>query len=177
MTKPKISIVVAITSKNSAISKDGKLLHPISEDLKRFRTLTLGHPVIMGRKTYESIGRLLPGRLNIIVTRNPEFMVPDTSPDGKAKGQVCLSLEDALEEAAIVDQQEIFIIGGGELYAQALPVCDTLYLTIVESNAEGDVFFPSYKTLFPHVIFSETHTDPATGLTYTWENREKGLLK
>ncbi|MFZ2484579.1 MAG: dihydrofolate reductase, partial [Minisyncoccia bacterium] len=110
---PKISIIVAITKTNNAIGRDtGELLFRISDDLKRFKSLTMGHPIIMGRKTYESIGKALPGRANIVITRNPEF-----------KAEECIiasSIEEAIKKAGEIDT-EVFVIGGGEIYRQALP--------------------------------------------------------
>src|SRR3989344_2812971 len=140
-TQSKISIVVALTRRNAAIGNGGNLLFRISDDLKRFREITKGHPVIMGRKTFESIGRPLPERTNIIITRNADF----TAPEG------CIlvsSLEEAFEKASEVDLNEIFVIGGGEIYRQALPHTDKLYITVVESDALGDIFFPDWRSDF-----------------------------
>ncbi len=176
MQRPKIGIVVAITSKDAAIGKGGKLLFHISDDLKRFKAITKGHPVIMGRKTYESIGRPLPERTNIVITRNPDF---------KAEGVIIAhSLEDALKKATtplppLLNQggvgggDEIFIIGGGEIYAQALPLCEKMRLTIVESDAEGDVFFPDWRANFTHETFREERFDKKTGLKYVWSDLER----
>ncbi len=170
-TRPTVSIVVAITNKKRSIGKNGDLLVRISDDLKRFKALTVGHPIIMGRKTYESIGRVLPDRTNIIITRNPELKVPGAF--------VVSSLDEALEKAAIEEMtgknvnKEIFVIGGGEIYAQALPRTDRIYLTIVESNAEGDVFFPDYGE-FNKVIKREDRLDEKTGLKYSWIDLERG---
>ncbi len=162
--KSKVNIVVAVTRKNAAIGNGGKLLVHISDDLKRFKAITKGHPVIMGRKTFESIGRPLPERTNIIVTRNPDF---------RAEGCVVVtSLEDAFAKAGALDS-EIFVIGGGELYKQALPYTDKLYLTIVESDAEGDVFFPEWREDFTRETFREERTDEKTGLTYAWIDVER----
>src|SRR4029079_16142999 len=127
--KPTVSIVVAVTKKDAAVGNGGKLLFHISDDLKRFKKITAHHPIIMGRKTFESIGRPLPERTNIIITRNPDL---------KAEGCIiAFSLEEALREAGKLDK-DIFVIGGGEIYKEALPHTDKLYLTIVESDAQGD---------------------------------------
>lgn len=164
MTKSRISIVVAVTKKDAAIGNGGKLLFHISDDLKRFKRLTLGHPIIMGRKTYESIGHPLPERSNFIVTRNPDF---------KAAGATIVrSLEEATEKAGELDS-EIFVIGGGDIYKQALPYTDKLYLTIVESDAKGDVFFPDWRKDFTKETFREERCDPKTGLDYTWIDLER----
>ncbi len=163
-TNPKISIVVAVTSKDAAIGNGGKLLFHISDDLKRFKALTKGHPVIMGRKTFESIGRPLPDRTNFVITRNPDF---------KADGVIIAhSLEDAIKKAAELDS-EVFIIGGGEIYAQALPFADKLYLTIVDSDAQGDVFFPDWRKNFTKETRREERFDEKTGLKYAWVDLER----
>ncbi len=132
----RIALVVA-AARNGVIGKDGGLAWKISDDLKRFRAITTGKPVIMGRKTYDSIGRPLPDRINIIVTRR-------TAPiDGVL---LAASIEDALrlgaEAAAHLDTDEICVIGGAEIYAQALPLAGRIYLTEVEADVEGDTRFP-----------------------------------
>ncbi len=161
---PKISLIAAMSKEKRALGFQNKLLFRISDDLKRFKNLTSGHPIIMGRKTFESIGRPLPNRTNIIVTRNADF---------KAEGCiVTTSLEEAIKKAGEIDN-EIFVIGGGEIYKQALPITDKLYLTIVESDAEGDVFFPDWRESFTKETFCEERVDEPTGLKYTWLNLEK----
>ena len=130
-------IIIAVLSQNRVIGKDGKLPWDIPEDMQRFRQLTAGHPVIMGRKTYESIGKPLKNRTNIVITRDTSY---------KASGCTIVgSLEEALEQAKKVEHTEIFIIGGGEIYRQALPICDKLYLTVVHESIDGDAFFPDYS--------------------------------
>lgn len=158
----KISIIAAIGKTTRAIGKNNQLLWKIPEDLKRFKALTSGHLIIMGRKTFESIGRPLPNRTNIIITRNKNFT---------ATG--CLifnSLETALKKAGEADNQEIFIIGGAEIYKQALPLADKLYLTTVESDVEGDAFFPEYK-IFNKIIFQQEEI--SNGLKYAFLDLEK----
>lgn len=119
----------------------GKLLWQLPGDLPRFKKLTMGHPIIMGRKTYESIGKALPGRTNIVVTHNPNFV---------ALGALgAKSLEQAFEIAkSSPGSEEAFVIGGGEIYKQALPFTNRLYLTLVESDEPGDTFFPEYESEF-----------------------------
>lgn len=156
MSRPNVSIVVAITKNDRSIGKNGDLLFRISDDMKRFKSLTTGHTIVMGRKTYESIGRALPNRTNIVITRNSDF---------KAEGVVvCSNLEDALAKAG---SEEVFVIGGGEIYAQALPYASKLYLTLVDTDLHGDVFFPDYNE-FKTVLKQEGHTDEKTGLKYSW---------
>jgi len=163
--RPKISVIVAITKGHNAIGKDtGELLFRISDDLRRFKTLTMSHPIIMGRKTYESIGRPLPGRTNIVITRNPDF---------QAEGCVVVSSIEKAIKKGIKTGSEVFVIGGGEIYRQALPYADKLYLTVVESDAEGNVFFPEWKKDFTKETFREERADEKTGLKYTWVDLER----
>lgn len=137
MKETTISIIAAM-SRNHVIGKDSKLPWYIPEDLKRFKTLTSGHVVLMGRKTYDSIGRPLPNRINVVITRNKDF-----SPTNIL---VSHSLDDALAIAKQKEENgEIFIIGGGQIYEQAMSVTDKLYLTIVDEEVEGDTFFPDYS--------------------------------
>ena len=152
------SIIVSINRKN-AIGKENDLLFKDREDLSRFKGLTKGHPVIMGRKTHESIGRALPKRTNIIVTRNKDY-IPLGLP-----ALVTTSLESAIaiaEKQAQADGiQQVFIIGGGEIYEQAMPLCDTLYVSEFNNDLDGDTFFPDYdKTQWEELIVEDckTHT-------------------
>jgi dihydrofolate reductase len=143
MNDPKVSIIAAL-AENLAIGKNNRLLWRIPEDLKRFRRLTTGHAVVMGRKTFESIGRALPERKNIVISRDPDF-----------KPENCLvasSFEDALEKAREIEKEEIFIIGGGQVYEQAIKQADKLYLTLVPGNYEADVFFPDYSS-FRKIVY------------------------
>jgi len=159
-----ISIIAALGS-NRAIGKDNALLWHLPGDLPRFKQLTMGHPVIMGRKTYESIGKPLPGRLNIVITRNCDF---------RAEGVViCHSLNEALEQAdaAGSPDNETFIIGGGDIYAQAIDRADRLYLTEVdEAPADADVFFPGYDA-FSRVLESESHSSGERFYRFTIRTR------
>ncbi len=127
----KLSLVVAM-DKNRVIGIDGGLPWHLSSDLKYFRDITMGKPIIMGRKTHESIGRPLPGRRNIVVTRNKSF---------EAEGcDVVTSLDAALE--LIADEPEAMMIGGASLYLDTLPVADQLYMTEVHAEVQGDTWFP-----------------------------------
>ena len=123
--------LIAAVSKNWVIGNNNTLIWKLPADLKRFKEITSGHPVIMGRKTYESIGRPLPNRRNIIITRDVNYSV-----DGC---EVTHSLTDALE---LVKDSEVFIIGGGEIYQQSMSIADRIYLTIVHENFNGDTYFP-----------------------------------
>lgn len=158
MKKPLISIIVAIQKTDRGIGYQNDLLFKISGDHKRFKALTTGHAIVMGRKTFESIGRALPNRTNIVITRNADWQH-----DGILATD---SLEAALTEARKVEQEEIFIIGGSEIYIQALPFADRLYITVVEGDKPADTFFPEYETTFTKKISSESCIDPATDLSY-----------
>lgn len=129
-----LNLIVAMSDKR-VIGKDGKLPWSVPEDMRHFKATTMGHAIIMGRKTYESIGRPLPGRTNIVLTRDPwAWSAP--------KGVLAVtSLDDALAFARGIDP-EPFIIGGASVYAEALPLVTRIYLTIVHGEYEGDAFFP-----------------------------------
>ena len=132
----KLAIIEA-AAKNGVIGVGNKLPWHLPQDLKYFRSVTMGKPVIMGRKTYESIGRLLPGRVNIVVTRNKSWPAP-------AGLLVVHSLQDAIDSASKLvgsELDEIMVIGGAELYREALPVADKVYLTEVAIEPDGDAFF------------------------------------
>ena len=128
-----ISVIVAV-AKNGVIGKDNQLLWRLSEDLKLFKKHTTGHAIIMGRKTFESIGKSLPNRINIIVSRNKSLEIEGC--------KVVNSLENAIEIAKnLSEKNEIFIIGGEKIYQLAQPVATKLYLTKVDTKIEGDAFF------------------------------------
>jgi len=153
-----ISLVVAMTE-NRVIGIENRLPWHIPEDLKRFKKITSGHPIIMGRKTFESIGRPLPNRTNIVITRNKDY---------RAEGVVsCFSLEEAIEWAGRAPGAgEIFVIGGGEIFKQALPKADRIYLTIVEWPFEGDAFFPAFdEKKFREVSQERLSENPPARLT------------
>ena len=131
-----ISLIVAMDEKRG-IGKEGKLPWRLSSDLKRFRELTMGHHLIVGRKTFESIGKPLPGRQMIVATRNPGF-----NPDGC---YVATSVQNALALAEARGETEVFVIGGAEIYSQTIDVADRLYLTRVHAEVDADTFFPELK--------------------------------
>jgi len=152
-----ISIIVAI-AENGVIGGGNELLWHIPDDLKRFKRITSGHSVIMGRKTFESIGKPLPNRRNIVITRNSEFRV-----DGI---EVANSLRTALEMTKSED--EVFIIGGGEIYRQALPLANKLYITRVHDKYEGDTFFPDID-IHEWKLVNTDKGNPTTGPGHTFE--------
>jgi len=128
-----INIVVA-ASENNVIGKDNQLLWNLPNDMKFFKNTTWAMPVIMGRKTFESMGKVLPGRTNIVITNRKDFEAPGA--------HVVNSLDAALAIASGTAAKEVFVIGGGEIYRQALPYCDRVYLTRVHTTLDGDTFFP-----------------------------------
>jgi dihydrofolate reductase len=161
-----IGVVVAI-GRNREIGMEGKLLWHIPDDLKRFKELTLGHPVIMGRKTWESLPekfRPLPERENIVITRNSEFKAPGAI--------ITRSIEEGLSTARKAGGGEkIFIIGGAEIYNLSLPKATHLYLTLIDDEKESDSFFPPYENIFSKKTFEEKREH--NGLKYTWVNLER----
>lgn len=167
MNNPRISAVVALGKETRTIGNNNKLLWYIPKDLKRFKEITLGHPVVMGRKTFESIleilGKPLPGRDNIVITRQSDY-----SHEGV---MVVKSLEEGIEKAKELDPKEIFIGGGQQIYEQALFLIDRLYLTLIESDKKGDTFFPEYKDKFTKEIFREEHLD--NNPPFTWITLER----
>lgn len=167
-----ISIIAAM-GKNRVIGKDGKIPWKLPDDWKRYKQITFGHPLVMGRKTYESIGKPLPNRTNIVITRQPDY---------SAQGCIIVpSLEDALQKAAAAPgSDEIFINGGGEIYKQAIAqnLVDKIYLTEIEKDFDGDAFFPEFdkskwklvrresgkldaENIYPHsfLVFEKAVTD------------------
>ena len=131
---PRICLLVALAA-NRVIGKDNALPWHLSADLKRFKALTMGHPVVMGRKTHESIGRALPGRRNLVITRNRDYRAPGC--------ELVHSLDEAI--AACAGAQEIFIIGGAELYRESLPRAHCLEFTEIHAEFEGDATFPEFS--------------------------------
>jgi dihydrofolate reductase len=159
------NIIIAI-SDNNAIGRDNQLLWHISEDLRFFRRQTLGWPIIMGRQTFESIGRALPGRVNIVISRN--FT---TGEDVAVTG----SLEEAFEVAQSTNLEKCFVMGGGQIYAQALEKADRLVVTHVHTVIEdADTFFPPIDlSVWKVTNRSELFTDEETGYTFEFVEYEK----
>ena len=131
----RISIIAAIAT-NGVIGRGGQLPWRLAGDLRRFKRLTMGHTIIMGRRTWESIGRPLPGRRTIVVTRRQDYC-------RDAEGiQIAESLDDALQAAQVAGDDEAFIVGGSQLYQEAVPRADRMYLTEVAADVDGDTYFP-----------------------------------
>ena len=156
MPRPAVSLV-AIVARDGGIGHRGGLLVRLPEDLRRFQQITLGAPIVMGRKTWQSIGRALPGRRNIVVTRDPGL---------RAKGaETAASLDDALVLAG--DVPVVHVIGGAEIYAQALPLADELQLTEVDAEFPADTFFPAWDRRRFVRTAHERH-ETAEGLRYAF---------
>jgi dihydrofolate reductase len=162
---PRISLIAAIGIRTHALGKDGKLLWHLPNDMGRFKSLTTGHTVIMGRKTWESIPekfRPLPHRTNIVITRDSNYSAPGAT--------TVHSLEEALETAQSNEEVEIFVIGGAQIYEEALSRADHLYLTLVDSDEEGDVFFPDYSE-FTKETFREFYSGSPSYTFITLERK------
>jgi len=150
MQKPRISLIAAMT-KNYVIGKDNQMPWHLPGDLAHFKALTVGKPIIMGRKTFESIGKALPKRPNIVITRNSDVVANDCHLVG--------SLEEALELARRLlapKEDEIMVIGGTQIFKQAFPLADRMYLTFIDAELEGDCFFPEWDEAQWHTIESKT---------------------
>jgi dihydrofolate reductase len=150
-------------ARKRVIGADNKLPWHLSADLKRFRALTMGHHIIMGRKTFESIGRILPGRTMVVVTRNPAF---------RAEGAVIVDDFDAAILACRGDD-EIFITGGEALFAAALPIADRIYLTEIDRDFEGNVRFPPIDVGKWRLVKRESHCDPAQDMDYVFATYDR----
>lgn len=140
-----IAAIVAIDL-NHAIGKNNQLLWHLPADLKFFKQTTMGCPIIMGRKTYQSIGRLLPGRKNIIISRNEDFKIEGA--------EIYQSLNDAISEC---DSEKVFVIGGAEIYTLAMPMIKELYITIVKNKFDADTFFSKINTSQFNLVWEECH--------------------
>ncbi|WP_028109703.1 type 3 dihydrofolate reductase [Ferrimonas futtsuensis] len=129
--------MIACMAHDRVIGKENQMPWHLPADLKHFKAITLGKPVVMGRRTFDSIGRPLPGRHNVVISRNPDYQ-----PEGVTR---VASIDEAL--TLLADEEEVMIIGGGQLYASLLPKADRLYLTLAQLQVEGDTRFPDYQQL------------------------------
>jgi dihydrofolate reductase len=161
-----ISLIAAI-GKNNELGKGNNLLWPLPTDQKYFREITTGHTVIMGRKTFESIDRLLPNRRNIIITRNLNYK--------KDGAEIAHSLEEALKiSRTTLDTEEIFIIGGAEIYNQAMPLAHKLYITKIDAeDKEADAFFPKIDSSWKEISREEHEPDDVNLYKYAFVIYEK----
>lgn len=157
----RISLVVAASEKN-AIGKDNQMMWNLPNDLKFFKNTTWGMPVIMGRKTYESLGKALTGRINIVITRQSGWNAEGVT--------VAASMEDALKEVAKTDAKEAYVIGGGQIYEQSMDIADRIYLTRVHADIEGDTYFPNVeKEKFELISSLPFEADEKHAYAYTFE--------
>ncbi|MBS1754736.1 MAG: dihydrofolate reductase [Ferruginibacter sp.] len=164
-----LSLIVA-AAENNVIGKNNQLLWHLPNDLKFFKNTTWGMPVIMGRKTFESVNKPLPGRFNFVITRQPGWKVEGVT--------VAANLQDALAKAAATNCKEIFIIGGGEIYKQAIEIADKIIMTRVHTTLDGDTFFPEIDEKKWQLITNQDFAiDDKHQYAYSfqiWERREKG---
>ena len=160
-----ISFVVAAAN-NNAIGKEGKLPWNLPNDLRHFKNITWGMPVVMGRKTFESLGKALPGRKNIVITHNPGW---------KATGAVAVQkIEDALFVARQTDAKELMVIGGGEIFKTLLEKCTRIYLTRVDAEPEADTFFPVINPKEWHLVSQKNYeADEKNDYNYSFQTWER----
>ena len=158
----RVSIIVAM-AKNRVIGASNALPWHLSADLKRFKALTMGHHIIMGRKTFESIGRTLPGRTSVVVTRNPDFHLDDAI--------VVNDIDAALAKCA--GDTEAFVIGGERIFQSALPLADRIYLTEINKHFEGDVHFPAIDMHHWRSIERQVSRDETQNLDYVFDILER----
>jgi len=156
MPRPVVSLLAAV-ARNGAIGKDNQLICRISEDLRFFKRTTMGAPIVMGRRTWDSIGRPLPGRRNIVVTRDPHWQAPGAERAGSVRAALALASE----------APKVYVIGGAQIYAQTLPLADELVITEIDADLEGDTFFPPWD----RAQFTAAASDERTsehGHRYRW---------
>ena len=160
-----ISLIVAV-AKNNAIGKDGKLPWHLPNDMKHFKNVTWGMPILMGRKTFESLGKALPGRKNIVITRQLTW---------KAEGAIAVkNMQDALFVAKETDAKEVMVIGGGEIYKMLFEKARRIYMTRVEAEPEADTFFPSLKPEEWHLMSQQNYeADEKNAYNYSFQTWER----
>ncbi len=152
----RISIIAAMAA-NRTIGIENRLPWHLPDDLKRFKALTMNHHIVMGRKTYDSIGKPLPGRSTVIVTRNVDYAVP---------GCIAVNSLDAALTVSFSDE-EVFFVGGADLYRQALPIANRIYLTEIQRVFDGDAFFPEFdKSQWTETAREPHRTEGDTGFDY-----------
>ncbi len=164
-----VSLIVA-TSLNNSIGKANAMLWHLPEDFKFFKNTTWGMPIIMGRKTFESIGKPLPGRTNIIITSNKDWLAEGTI--------TAKSLEESIQLAIQTNAKEIFITGGGEIYKQAMPIANKIYRTLVHTEIDGDTFFPEIdETIWDKVFEKNVAADEKNKYDMSFQTWEKRIEK
>lgn len=166
-----VSLIAAVDEKRG-LGKNNRLMWDIPQDLQRFKKLTWGHPIVMGRKTFESIGRPLPNRTNIIVTRDLNYEIPNTIVVHSLDEAIKFSKERSWSSQDDSSQNEIFIIGGGQIFEEAISLADKLYLTVVKGDYGADVFFPDYSD-FHQKTFEQKGTSEEYEYTFLELERVK----
>ena len=161
MNNPKISLICAI-AENRAIGKNNQLLWHIPEDFKFFKAKTMGHVIVMGQKTFESIGKPLPNRITIVLSNDPACNIEGVI--------MARTFEEVFQKAREIEKEEVFICGGGSVYAQTIGMANKLYLTVVEGDFDGDVFFPPYEE-FAKIVSKRKSDDE--NFKYTFLELEK----
>ncbi|MDR2261499.1 MAG: dihydrofolate reductase [Azoarcus sp.] len=156
--RPAEIVLIAAVARNGVIGRDNALPWRLKADLARFRAITLGHPVLMGRKTWESLGKPLPGRRNLVLTRQPDYTARNA--------EIFASTEEAL--AATTGSARVFVIGGAEIYRALLPLADVLLLTEIAADVEGNACFPAFERAHFQEISREPHPAGAND-DYTFE--------
>lgn len=160
-----LSVIVAIAN-NNVIGKDNTLIWHLPEDLKRFKKLTTGHTIIMGRKTFESLGRVLPNRKHVVLTQNKDYKIDDENVE------VVYSISDI--ENYINDNEEHFIIGGAKIYSLLFPYAKKMYITKINESFEGDVYFPNFEeTEWKEVSKEKGKRDEKNDFDYEYINYER----
>ena len=158
-------IIIAALAQNHVIGKDNKMPWHYSEDFKHFKELTTGCPILMGRKTFESIGRVLPNRRNIVMSRNPEFKIEGCD--------VVSSLEDGVGLCKESGVEKMFIIGGGNVYAQAMPIATIMELTLVHKEVDGNAYFPKWNFSEWKEVSREDKVDEKSGDKFSFVRYQK----
>ncbi|GGZ26333.1 dihydrofolate reductase [Echinicola pacifica] len=159
--------MIVAKATNNVIGRNNQLIWKLSADLQHFKRHTTGHLILMGRKTYESMGKPLPNRTSVVITRNPNYSLPDGH-------YVVHSLEEAITLAEKLQQEKVYIIGGAEIYKLALPIADELLITEVNCQPEGDAFFPEFKEENWRKLTEEVHhKDEKNQFDYTFVHYQR----
>jgi dihydrofolate reductase len=163
-----IIAAIVVTDQNNAIGKNNQLLCHLPADLKFFKATTMGHPIVMGRKTYESIGKILPGRRNLVITKKSDYKI--------LGAEIYHSIEAALENCR--DEEKIFVIGGSEIFKQTRQLTTEIYRTLIQSRFDADTFFPEINPLEFEMIWEECHkADEKNKFDYCFQKWVRKLVQ
>lgn len=155
---------VVVVDENLGIGKNNQLLVHFPADLKHFKKITTGHTVIMGRKTYESMGKALPNRRNIVITRQKDYFLPDS--------EVTHSLKEALDSCST--EKEVFVVGGAEIFKESLPISDKIYLTRIHKSFDADTFFPEIDDAWKETYREDHQKDEKNPFNYSFITYVRG---